>query len=235
MNKPFVVNLLSNHDSFNLTALLKKNNIKYQQHPISHLDAIGQDENLIIIDLTQRTSHYSSALHQEAIDKTVLLYVDDDFPIEKTQQYIGISNFLFLRKGLSDEQKITTIFKARYLINKQENSNKNIRILPIFWIARYNKNLQRPELFESPVVLEIHGEGVSFQSYTKFAIGEDMILWIMNNENTIDEYRTKIDWLHHSQKNKKNLESFDYGLKIENKKFKDFYIQNKNFFSSFYL
>lgn len=228
------VSLLSNHEHSDLESLLTDNNISFQRHRINYIEELSQNDRLVIIDITGKTSRVSTYATEQTIDKMVLLYVEDDFPVERVHSFIQVSNFLFLRQGLSDRQKISTILKARNLIYQQEDPNYNKRILPVFWVARYNVTQKKAELFESPVPLDIHAEGISFQSYSRYVIGDVILLWIVNNDNEIDQYIGKIDWIHNAQKKAKSLDCHDYGLRVDDKKFKNFYISNKVLYSTVY-
>lgn len=225
------VYLLSNHGHSELATILEQGSIPYRHYPLDSLANLPQDDNLIIIDLSGKAlgMRYPS---EQNIDKTVLLYVDDNFPVEKIQSFIRVTNFLFLRRGLSQQQKISTILKAHNLIQKHSPESKSSRhIVPIAWVARYNDKFQKAELFESPIILDVYSYGISFQSYSDFAVDGSALLWVVNEKNDIEEYMATVEWKHSANISQKKMECFDYGLRVEDNRFKDFFLRNKAFFS----
>ncbi|MDH5716141.1 MAG: hypothetical protein OEZ22_00720 [Spirochaetia bacterium] len=95
--------------------------------------------------------------------------------------------------------------------------------IPNVWIARYIKELNKTELFESPFIIETSKEGFSFQSYFNYDKDDEIIIWVYDLVHEgILELCGKIAWVKKIENPKKvKLLLYQYGVHIDTQKSKN--------------
>lgn len=68
---------------------------------------------------------------------------------------------------------------------------------PFCWVAPYYADRDKSDMFESPNILNISNEGLSFQTHLEYTIDSQVTIWVLNNEDdskNILEIRGLIKW-----------------------------------------
>ncbi|MCB1148031.1 MAG: response regulator [Leptospiraceae bacterium] len=97
----------------------------------------------------------------------------------------------------------------RHLIRSVEQPFSDRRTVPRksgdaggnLWIALWNHDLNKPDLFESPHLVDISNMGLSFQSRMQYAPGDQLLMWLLHRSKRIAdswlELRGIIRWTQH--------------------------------------
>ncbi|MBV6493348.1 MAG: hypothetical protein LDLANPLL_01364 [Turneriella sp.] len=83
------------------------------------------------------------------------------------------------------QRKVLRSKLLEYFEQPQRDRRKNPRKKGIsqVWVSAYNAELNAPELFESPVLIDISQSGMSFESHTEYRERQKMSVWIVADEN----------------------------------------------------
>ncbi len=67
------------------------------------------------------------------------------------------------------------------------------------WVARFDKELNKPELFESPYLADVSNSGMSFHSFMQYDVADEVIIWILAHKSPhqekILELRGVVRWM----------------------------------------
>ena len=113
-------------------------------------------------------------------------------------------------------EKTISMILGQAVENRRQDVRKNP--IPYCWITQIDKTSQRPQLFESPVILDVSKHGLSFESFFLYNVGDLLLIWILtkvNNENIVLELNSHIRWFKKRQMpNNTNMNIYSYGVEM---------------------
>jgi hypothetical protein len=105
-----------------------------------------------------------------------------------------------------------------YFEQPQRDRRKNPRKRGIsqLWVSSFNTELNTPELFESPFLVDVSQSGVSFQSRVEYSEGQLMAVWVVSEDlpDKILDLRGHIRWRRSEATDTKKSPQFKYGLEF---------------------
>ncbi len=105
-----------------------------------------------------------------------------------------LSNAAFIfQKPISDQVLERNLIKTIEHPYADRRKNPRKPGMAQVWVAEYNLEEKKAELFESPALLDLSNHGISYQSFLTYKEGEHILCWI-NYEGDIIEIIAKIIW-----------------------------------------
>ncbi len=162
-------------------------------------EVLSRNYEIAILDLILKngtTVDFIEILKEKVPNVHIIVVSALPHALEKNPTSFSMVDFIYPKPW--DEKKLeeTLIDIVEQPYSERRKSIRKEGI-PYCWVSRYNKEMDLNEPFESPFVIDISVDGMSFQSFLDYEKEDVVTIWILNpgmNNTHLLELRGEIRW-----------------------------------------
>lgn len=182
---------------------------------------LSQSYDIAIIDLIMKngtTIDFIQVIKEKYPNIHIIVVSAMPHALENNMDSFSMVDFIYPKPW--DEKKLqeTLIDITEQPFSERRRSIRKEGI-PYCWISKYNREMDLNEPFESPFIVDLSVDGLSFHSHLEYETGDNVTIWLLNksssNAHNLFELRGIIKWCKKIEDEKVSKDLTAYGLELE--------------------